>query len=348
MRVAGYVREGSDVTNAIVSEAISERVPLAESQPPADGLRVVQESQERMNHYDSPAVFLFVVGVEGTGHHLFNKIFNQSPSRDRLRSWGVPYSVLPKALWYQEKSNKGLLSAPCAKLLGHKAPNGPELVERTAALLREIDGIIKANHIPEKHGKSTVVPLSSSSPGRPGKDAGMMSYPNFRSPCRTLSYPDLSVLYDVCDQAKVNCRHALIHRDPHAVIRSTTINRRHSEIGAQIKTLATMLHVMRTQIIDYPERLVSCWDYDSSVDSENGRIGGGVLELGILLGWTESEFTDLYNDIFNPSSPMNDTMRDEIVREELRPFMKTFVRANDRVIDTCRDIYDAYHPALAA
>jgi hypothetical protein len=53
--------------------------------------------------------------------------------------------------------------------------------------------------------------------------SGMMSYPNYRSTekCAGFRHPDLSLLQQACDMAKVRCRYIVQYRDPLAILRST-------------------------------------------------------------------------------------------------------------------------------
>ena len=56
------------------------------------------------------------------------------------------------------------------------------------------------------------------------------------------------------------------------------------------------------------------------------------------------EFREFYGQIYKVSAPMNDTTKEEIVGDAMRPFMGAMVRASDRVKKSCRKIFDVYHP----
>ena len=179
--------------------------------------------------------------------------------------------------------------------------------------------------------------------GRPPPQ-GMISYPNFKGQCRFIAYPDIDILYDACDRAEVDCSHIVIHRDAHIVIRSTVLRRHFSEMPVQIKLYTTLLNVIHSQIFDHPKRLASCWDYSVGAEGVNSGDGGGIAAMGRMLGWSEVEFREFYGQIYNVSAPMNDTTKEEIVGDAMRPFMGAMVRASDRVKNSCRKIFDVYHP----
>ena len=324
-------------------------------------------SMPPQRRYGSPAVFLFVMGLEGTGHHLFQKVYKKSPSFKRLSGWGFvqdgKYGQIMGSLWNQRNPASGVWNAHCSIFAapdnskgrgrdgnGNRPEmdqaNGTELVLRLAKSLREMDTAIRLNHMPLRDGDKTVVALSAVTVKRgnraPGQ--GMISYPNLKGQCRFIDYPDINILYDACDRAEVDCSHIVIHRDAHSVIRSTVLRRHFSEMPVQIKLYTTLLNVIHSQIFDHPERLASCWDYSVGAEGVNSGDGGGIAAMGRLLGWSEVEFREFYGQIYNVSAPMNDTTKEEIVGDAMRPFMGAMVRASDRVKNSCRKIFDVYHP----
>ena len=65
--------------------------------------------------YDSPIVFQFLVGVEGTGHHLYQKLYQNSPAYRRLEKYDLLDDVLElrMSLYNKKFPNRGLWSAIC-------------------------------------------------------------------------------------------------------------------------------------------------------------------------------------------------------------------------------------------
>ena len=308
-------------------------------------------------------VFLFVIGVEGSGHHLFDSIYLRSPSYRRLVRWGLaekvdgPYKRLLASLWDHKNATAGLLSAHCSSLerMGH--PDGEELLRNVAKLLTEMKSAVRENYEldnvvlggntsdeRQQGQRRTAVALNSISVNMQAQ--GMLSYPDWITKCRYLSYPDISLLYDACDLAGADCRHAVLVREPYSVLRSGSMNRKFDTKLIHLKLMTTMLQVIYGQISEQPERLAACWDYDNSPTQEEkggGRIGGGVSELGRLLGWDDhKKFEEVYGEIYKRGSPMDNATRDEIVERALQPFMRTMVRSTEEVKHRCREIYHAF------
>lgn len=158
----------------------------------------------------------------------------------------------------------------------------------------------------------------------------MMSYPNFKGPCRHLQYPDINSLYTACHEAGVWCEHILIYREAHEIIKSTTINRNFSLTQLQqIKTMTIMLDVIHGQLLDNPDRVAACWDYGSAV-------GGGIEDVGALLGWERSNFTSFYSRIYRAKPPLSNEEKLKIVPKELQVYMDSMVHANEKVWNTCQ------------
>ena len=67
------------------------------------------------------------------------------------------------------------------------------------------------------------------------------------------------------------------------------------------------------------------------------------MALGRLLGWLEEEFLEFYGQIYKVSAPMNDTTKEEIVEDSLKPFIEEILRASDSVKTICRIIFYVYH-----
>ena len=75
-------------------------------------------SMPPQRRYGSPAVFLFVMELEGTGHHLFQQVYKKSPSFKRLSGWGFvqdgKYGQIMGSLWNQRNPASGVWNAHCS------------------------------------------------------------------------------------------------------------------------------------------------------------------------------------------------------------------------------------------
>lgn len=296
---------------------------------------VVRKSKEHHHAHlasDGTAAtdFVFLVALEGSGHHMHSALYDKSPAMKRLnevKARPLVNDMLVSLYNNNDKSN-ALFSAP----LGEDAPDGTSVVKTLAKKLRIVDDKIWKASYPN----STMVPLNAG--GIAEGITGMMSYPNFHGRDRALQYPDISTLYYACDVADVSCRHVILTRDPYAVIRSTTMNREYSTKHKAIQIYTMMLDVVYTQMITHPDHLAACWDYDD--------IGGD--DLGALMGWDRSggiredrdemSFRETYASLFHGSAGTNSTERMQIIPEELAVYMLNMEQATERVRSTCRTI----------
>ena len=233
---------------------------------------VVKKSGQRHDHHLAPdgtpaTDFIFLVAIEGSGHHINQALFEKSPAMERitkLRVQPLVRDVLESLYKNKDKSN-GLFSAPS----GTHAPDGASIVAALVKKLRIVDARIGEASFPG----STMVPLNAG--GIALGTTGMMSYTNFLGRDRALQYPDIHALYHACDAAGVSCRHVILTRDPYAVIRSTTMNREFSSKHQAIQLYTAMLDVIFAQMLAHPDRLAACWEYGNVANEE----------LGALMGW---------------------------------------------------------------
>lgn len=208
------------------------------------------------------------------------------------------------------------------------------------------------------------VPLNAVRSLVPGM--GHTVYPTFRpgSTCRSVAYPDLDSLYGACDVAGVTCEHVLGYVDPYslaAFLRRGGSDRAGGkaadrEMATIMAHLSLMLDAMRIQIEDHPDRIAACWNLDASiprnetfrVDDETGTEvfdtsdsidwGGGVKDVGELLGWRDpEEFAEyVYDELYAENPPMTEEEKEREVPSELEVYMSAVVRANERLVLTCR------------
>jgi len=259
---------------------------------------------------DSPAsqvTFLMILGVEGTGHHFFEQLYKASPSfHDH------DYNILKRPLFYVKQKHKGLWSAPCAEVEDNSSmrTEGRSPYDEVVRLLHDIESKWK-----NKSNRTTAFPISP-------------SYPMFMGPCRPLQYPDVDLLYAACKDAGVSCKHIVMTRDPHEVIRSTTVNRKFSGKNMQIKLLTTMLDVINTHLLSHREGFLAHWQYGDAMPNP---------VLGHALGFDSAEqFSEAYAEAFRAPKIMSDEEKKELIPAYLQPYMDVFARSMDRVKLTCQ------------
>jgi len=296
--------------------------------------------------------FQFVIGVEGTGHQLHRTMYQSSPVGKWLVSNKVGEDIvnLTLALWDEENKSGGIWSAPCSNADANEGDGdwweieeaGPEgdslfdtLVERLQGVEKKIEEALandRSSSFPVE--QPIVVAINAGVAGRgvaevKRKIAPHMSYPMFRGPCRAFQYPNIDILYRACDVAGVRCQHSVAFRDPYRVLKSTSMNRHFASRHVQLTTLASMQHIILSQMMAHPDRLVACWESDA--DTETPK------ELGQLFGWTDpADFEDAYNNLFIAPPLITATERKDIIKDDnLKVYMDGMVASNNRIKELC-------------
>ncbi|KAL3939885.1 MAG: hypothetical protein SGARI_001203 [Bacillariaceae sp.] len=237
--------------------------------------------------------FVFTVGLEGTGHHLMQAVYKDSPDFKKMSAWGftphlrVAHSSLFQAankngMWNMackeeesfEKRNKNWMLKPSAAVNSEKvqpAVNATNPYLKKGQKVKKFDTVARHNSLVTQlkemqklYDKNTAsnpqpmrVPLSALQ--MKGVDSGMISYPNFRG-CYKLHYPVLDFLYDACDEAGVQCSHVYVYRHPLDVLKSTSIKRTFNSPGmvAASHLYTSHLKLIETQLNSYPFRNRGC------------------------------------------------------------------------------------------
>jgi len=187
---------------------------------------VVSIRQSSFRPLKSSAEFIFMVGLEGTGHHLLNHFLRESPSALRANELGIrnELSQLMNKLYHKKV---GFLNQHC---FSKSSVEVAAVHDEVVGLFRRISGAVG--------DEALSIPLNAE-----GHIREMASYPQDKGLCRPLKYPDLNLLYNVCDEADVRCKHMYIYRDPYSIVKSTTINRHfNNNLLAGIREYTTMLN----------------------------------------------------------------------------------------------------------
>jgi hypothetical protein len=228
--------------------------------------------------------FVFLMGTEGSGHHLWSTLIEQSPNFERLKQLNLLGAT--EDIIYQLFSNLHLDESLFAGSPCRADWNGTLMIERTAQKLRFV-----ADRLPH----NMTVPLN----GIPSTNglSGMISYPNHGSKrkCAGFRHPDVRLLQQACLDAQVSCHFILQYRDPSATLRSTTINRNFHSTGYAIALYTAMFTTLTFQLSSItPSSLECCWYYGNSHPA---------AQLGNLLGYTnEEEFRKAFAQHYVPSN----------------------------------------------
>lgn len=292
--------------------------------------------------------FLFLVGLEGSGHHLWRSVYSASPSYRRYRM-AQKGSNLAENFFQITRGLSTLFTAGCegnGRDLGnddgdHEDGNQTRVMttmQHSSNMTQAFDDVVRGMRringlLRKKYGSKHNTAVAINAFFRKMEKGKFFSYPfGQEDGCRTTSYPDLDLLYHACSEARVDCKHIVITRDAYEVIRSTTVNRHFSAVGQQIKTMSSMLDVMRIQNVDHHESLAACWDFDAAD-------GGGVAEMSDLLGWESQEaFHASYSELLNQPESLGEEEMRAVVPVDLQELMGPYVQQTKRTADECQSL----------
>jgi hypothetical protein len=283
--------------------------------------------------------FVMFLGIEGTGHHLWQDLIKESPLFTRLKDLGLHPKFtkqLTQNLYRHKKSRwKGLWSATCKwNEENDPAPNITSIQANLVDTLRAISVHAKSQR-GDKDGPGPVTFPVNLLPGG-GDELGLVSYPGFLKPCRAQNYPNLDVWYQACDTAGVLCEHVYIYRDPFSVVKSTTDNRPFNRNKMEaIHLYTTQLHILHSQLLQFHNRLIGCWNYNAALSPVHYRD-----EIEPLLHFQEERiFADVLKKTFrNPKPSLNEQDKLSIVPLELNGYMRSMETIHGIVVQTCKTL----------
>jgi len=291
--------------------------------------------------------FLFVVGIEGTGHHFLTKLLKVSPDAKVVLERGEQAHLKELKLSLYGALNRGYFYVHCNRMAGLGMSSASVEAKRTevisrfkllaGALTKNVTANPAAGDDDEDDGnkngneaRGITVTLNAG-----GNYAEMASYPQDSDACRNVKYPNLDVLYDACDAAGVLCQHVYVYRDPYDVIQSTTVKRHFNKYPLQgMQLYITMLNVIYGQLARHSTRTVGCFGfYEQNVSA--AEVWDPIRQM---FGWDDpEEFQNVLREIYAPPTE-GQADHDE---KQFRPFMQSMVQSHESVIDLCRrQVYD--------
>jgi len=154
---------------------------------------------------------------------------------------------------------------------------------------------------------TTIIPLNDVS-----VSTSRYSYPQDDfALCR--SYPNLDLLYSICDGANVDCRHVYLYRNDPRRLLSSKASRRHYEarrITLQaMHEYTTMLNVLYGQLSRYPNRTLGCFNF-----FDGGVYGGDDAIFAAETTWG-SFLRDMIGWPFNDRTEFEELVRSTLAKE---------------------------------
>jgi len=263
--------------------------------------------------------FIFSMGVEGSGHHFLAAVESHwnylTDSKDDAGFQALRETQKKAAYNLREIYHlTGLYSNP-------DSHNLDVVYKEFVTMLKDMQDIVQS--IADNDGTSDrVIPVHLNT-----IDSIMTSFPGTDSVARYSQVPDLGILYRACDDAGVDCGHILMTRDAREVVRSTTRNRSFDLPKPQIVNLSMQLNMMVSQALQYPEKLVGCFDYNNPTS---------LLESRLLKEWFGTSFESKILPLYKPTASLTLKERNELVPDGFGVYMESMSHAMETLRNTCR------------
>lgn len=280
----------------------------------------------------SPIQFIFVVGLEGTGHHLHQRIVQASPAYYRIRHALNDYQKEIKELHaslFNRVNGTGLWNLPCNKRWTKKQQDIDKerrrRQEHVAFLLKRIFHQVPVTTKPLHFPVNTL-----SVDRRDTMMYGMSSYPNWSGPCRAQQYPRLSWFYEACAMASVDCRHLYLYRDPLDSLYSTTIHRPfNTNLSQGIALYESIVHdSLIPDLTKYSNHSLGCVGFYSDDDNEDWK-----STLPLIWQWkNRTKFLQEMDKVYKKPAPRQ-------IPEELLSggiLMDRWQLGHDHLMELCR------------
>ena len=155
--------------------------------------------------------FLFIAGLEGTGHHSMSSIFAECIRQRRVCRHD---RELGQLLHGNRSYPTGIF------VYGRQA--GTDLMALRKRFFTRLRTLRDA---PRDRGKAILYLLNVNAKGATIPDAGMMSYPNFGEPNKVLHHPDMQTLAMMSEEAGADLRILAVQRDARDTLVSTAVHR---------------------------------------------------------------------------------------------------------------------------
>lgn len=148
-----------------------------------------------------------------------------------------------------------------------------------------------------------------------------------------LKYPNIDLLYGACEEAGVECAHVYLYRDPHAIVKSTTVNRHFNKhvLGA-MHLYISMLQIVYGQLSRHADKTLGCFGF-LEPNVTKAEVWHPIRDI---FGWTNPVKYDKWiNYVYKSPHAMTDEGRLKIIPENYRPYTESLVKSHNDVVDLC-------------
>jgi hypothetical protein len=317
-----------------ISSQISPFVPASMDAIQSQTTQLVPESVPF--HQNRKALFVFHAGIEGTAHHMLVDLLRKSPflTKNKEHRYIGALKEVSRAMAFTTR--------PCTENMKDISEEYEHFVKHLQEVEQLVAEYVASNEDLQKH-TPIAVPLNAMFLERVVGD--MYSYPTFMGACRKGNFPDLDLIYQACEAAKVNCGHVYLYRDPYDVMRSTGKRRFNEGVLDATRTYYSMLNIIFGQLAAFgPERTLGCWNLVRDKDTSKGVYDAeyfNTWESIRDLYWgegNEQHFEKVFNESVKLRPPPEDVevYHESIVPKNHAQAMKSMVRAHDRTLALCQ------------
>ena len=267
--------------------------------------------------FNSTITLVFIVGVEGVGHHLISQLLKDSPNMRALNELGL--IDIDNPITYD-------------KLMDGRSMD--------SSLFDEVvSGMIKLNQVVNDHVKEQ----QAHSPFHIAVNANgyskMQSYPQYRRVKhndRIPNSPNIDIFYNACKKAQVNCKHIYLYRDPYDVIASTTVKRKFNvDARSAIRTYTLMTQSIYSQLSYHSDKTLLCF---GPLDVNGYKRQTDWDKFGQIFGWKSTDDFRTYVNAINMNRDISTRSESEkvaLVPEKLSVHMEAYMQIHERATNLC-------------
>ena len=239
--------------------------------------------------------FVFVMGIEGSGHHLINSLLAKSPYINiirKLNMCGKNKELYKLSAEFMDYRNPGLMK-PYGARNKNKQKNDyvdfdahyNKVVELLQTISQKIINNDSSDDKSIQHNHNINIAINANSCAAPS----MLSYPSFLGIDRSLQNFNMDLFYSACYDANVNCKHMYLYRNPYDILKSTTLNRPFNDnISNGIRLYTSVLQQIHSQMVSYPNRNLGCFGF---LDVNGYQSTEDWIRFGNLFGFETNNNT---------------------------------------------------------
>ena len=265
--------------------------------------------------FNSAITLVFIIGIEGVGHHFVSDLLKDSPNMRELNELGLC-----------DDGNPVAYGLPLMKANAHSSD-----FDKLVSGMIELDQIVKNRVQEHQAGSSFHIAINAN-----GCHDRMASYPSNLNENRHLDTPNVDIFYDACEKAQVNCKHIYLYRDPYDIISSTTVKRKfNADSREAIRTYTLMSQYIYSQLSYYSDKTLLCF---GPLDVHGYKRQTDWDKFGLIFGWKSADDFRTYVNGINKKSeivPYSESEKLKLVPEKWSVYIKAYEDIHARVTNLC-------------